>query len=179
MNPLIPAISADDILQALARQAADDIYASELAFNGGSRRCDFWRLSVWPSKAYVAQAYEIKISRADFRRDSKIKQREARLFSDKFYYVTPVGLISVDEIPDWAGLIEFDGEQLRQKLPAPTRDKDSPSWEFVVSLIRQSGTVSRDLSMIEQRCRRAEAQVKDAEKKLRAAGLEPWRFGIT
>lgn len=138
-------IDADDILAALRnRGATDHIQVEEFAFTGGNRRIDFWDIHVHPSKGHEATAYEIKVSRADFRRDTAVKQREARLWSDRFYYVTPKGLLKSEEIPDWAGLMEFDGSRLSIKVPAPKRDKDAPSWDVFVSLIRNSSAVRRD-----------------------------------
>lgn len=172
-------ITADAIVAALVTKAGDDsIYACELAFTGGARRCDFWTISPNGSAGYKAVAYEIKVSRQDFKRDTAIKQREARLFSDLFYYVTPPGLIRREEVPEWAGLIEFDGQHLSYRLQAPHRDKDGPSWELVVSLIRNSGKVNRDTDLLRKRCLFAERQLRDVESKLRAAGLQPWEYGI-
>lgn len=59
---------------------------------------------------------EIKISRADFKNDFKHKKKKHLLMEnanttdytklpDYFYYAVPDGLISVDEVPDYAGLI--------------------------------------------------------------------------
>ena len=79
-----------EILAALVAdgESKDCIWASELAFDGGARRCDFWTVSANSSAGFQAVAYEIKISRADFRRDTHAKQRQARLFSDRFYSVS-------------------------------------------------------------------------------------------
>lgn len=173
-------ITADTILTQLVEEAgSNSIYAAELAFSQGARRCDFWRISANSSAGFKAVAYEIKVSRADFKKDSAIKQREARLFSDQFYYVTPEGLLKKDEVPDWAGLIETDGTRLTKKLQAPTRDKDGPSWEFVVSLIRNSGNIQRDSDLLRQRAVYAERKLREVEACLRKEGLEPWRFGIS
>lgn len=66
--------------------------------------------------------YEVKISRADFRADSKSsvkrwrritlenKHRLASYFKctpNYFWYAAPEGVIPVDEVPPFAGLIEF------------------------------------------------------------------------
>jgi hypothetical protein len=138
-------MDAKEIMEALRnRGATDHIQAEEFTFTGGNRRIDFWDIHVHPSKGHEATAYEIKVSRADFKRETHQKQREARLWSDRFYYVTPKGLLKPEEIPDWAGLMEFDGNRLSIKVPAPRRDKDAPSWDVFVSLIRNSSVVRRD-----------------------------------
>jgi hypothetical protein len=166
------------ILEALRKRADERIWASELAFDGGARRCDFWTISANGSEGFQAVAYEIKISRGDFKRDTHAKQRQARLFSDRFYYVAPTGLIKPDELPDWAGLIEFDGEALSIKVAAPHRDKDAPTWQLVVSLIRNSGEIRRDTDLLRKENARLKRVVGDVKDRLRAKGLQPWEYGI-
>lgn len=146
------------ILEALKQRHRAEIWAVELALSSGARRCDFWSLHPHASKGYLARAYEIKVSRSDFRRDTPKKQRDARLFSDEFYYVTPPGLVNVDEVPDWAGLMEWDGERWRVPISAPRRDKDAPSWELVVSIMRNSGDIRRDTAVMRDRIKMLEAQ---------------------
>jgi len=169
---------AQEITEALAKSLGDVIFATELAFGQGVRRCDLWTISPNSSAGFKARAYEVKISRADFRRDTAVKQREARLFSDQFFYVTPAGLLRPDEVPDWAGLIEYEDGTFKPKVHAPYRDKDAPTWELVVSLIRNSGEVNRDTDMLKARCHHAERQVRTARAALREAGQQPWKFGL-
>ena len=166
------------ITEALAESLGDVIFATELAFCQGVRRCDLWTISPNSSAGFKARAYEVKVSRADFRRDNAIKQREARLFSDQFYYVAPAGLIRPNEVPDWAGLIEFADGKFKTVINAPFRDKDAPTWELVVSLIRNSGKVNRDTDLLKQRLRSAERQLRDCNTALKREGLQPWKFGI-
>lgn len=167
-----------EILAALAAKAEDAIWASELAFDGGARRCDFWTISANASAGFQAIAYEIKISRADFRRDTHAKQRQARLFSDRFYYVAPKGLIKPDEVPDWAGLYEFNDGALSMKVPAPHRDKDAPTWQLVVSLIRNSGMIRRDTDLLRKENAMLKRRMTAAQEAVRAKGLSPWQVGL-
>jgi hypothetical protein len=171
--------AAEAILEALIYDCSPDmIWASELAMSSGARRCDFWTIAPWQSKGYAATAYEIKVSRADFRRDTHEKQRESRLFSDRFYYVTPVGLLRKDEVPDWAGLIEIVDGKKHIIVPAPLRDKDAPSWELIVSLLRNSGRIRRDTDIVKAERARFKHMLQTASQKLRDAGQQPWQFGI-
>ena len=133
------------ILEALQSRASSLISATETKLGAKSRRIDFWTLSPHPGKGHLATSYEIKVSRQDFKRDTHVKQREARLFSDQFYYVTPPGLVTPEEIPDWAGLQEWDGQRFRYSVYAPNLSKSEPSWEFVSQLIRSSCEVRRDV----------------------------------
>lgn len=107
--------------------------------------------AVSPNKANRAICFEIKVTRSDFKNDIKKedKQTPARCFSNEFYYCTPKGLLKRDEIPVWAGLIEFDLEQkpIEQSYgyidvhsvyikKAPQFDKVQPTWGMIVSAYR-------------------------------------------
>jgi hypothetical protein len=53
-------------------------------------------------------AVEIKVSRADFRRDTAEKRAPWMAVAHRFAYATPPGLVSKDEVPEGCGLIEVD-----------------------------------------------------------------------
>lgn len=53
-------------------------------------------------------AVEIKVSRADFRRETEEKRRAWRAVTNRFIYLAPIGLLSPSEIPTGCGLWEFD-----------------------------------------------------------------------
>ncbi|WP_214514949.1 hypothetical protein [Rhodococcus sp. WY5] len=55
----------------------------------------------------------MKISRADFLRESEEKRRPWRKITHRFVYATPVGLLRPEEIPDGCGLWEIDGNAVR------------------------------------------------------------------
>ena len=66
------------------------------------------------TKIGYAYEFEIKISRGDFKNDFKHKKKKHLLLENKenkakmpnyFYYVVPEGLITEDEVPEYAGLI--------------------------------------------------------------------------
>lgn len=137
----------EEILRALKERASDLICATEPQLGAKLRRIDFWTLHPQEGKGHCATSYEIKVSRSDFKRDSAMKQREARLYSDQFYYVTPVGLVAPEEVPDWAGLQEWNGERFKFVVHAPKLSKSAPSWDFVTSLIRSSEEIRRDTSI--------------------------------
>lgn len=142
------AMTAEDILTALKAASDDKIWATELALFGTSRRIDFWTLAPTASQHFRACAHEIKISRADYRRDNEDKQAGALQFSDRFWYVTPPGLLSPDELPAWAGLQEWDGRHFAVRRKAPRRQRAEPTWEFIVSLMRNCGESRRDVGLL-------------------------------
>lgn len=145
-------MTADDILDALIAISHDKIWAVELPFRGSSTRIDFWTLATVRSKAFRTIAYEIKISRADFRRDNEKKQRGALHYSDRFFYVTPPSLVTRDEVPEWAGLMEWHGVYpepgFKVVKKAPMHTKSEPDWGVIVDIIRNSGQCRRDISLI-------------------------------
>mgnify|MGYP005847233603 CR=1 FL=1 len=85
----------------------------------GLQECDV--LSV--SKSNYIYEYEIKVSRGDFKKDFT-KKKHNHIINEKFTrkrkgeiqynvcnyfnYVVPYGLVSVEEVPDYAGLIYFN-----------------------------------------------------------------------
>lgn len=58
-------------------------------------------------------AIEVKISRADFLRDTEAKRRPWRKITNRFVYATPAGLLKPEEIPDGCGLWEVEGNTVR------------------------------------------------------------------
>lgn len=53
-------------------------------------------------------AIEIKVSRADFKRESEQKRFPWRNLTHKFVYAAPKGLLLPEMMPDWCGLWEVD-----------------------------------------------------------------------
>ena len=145
-------IKTPDIEELLAKTHAKDMCFVDLRLSSGFElegRVDFLAINVSPSTGNRATAYEIKVSRADFRRDNHRKQRGARLYSDHFWYIAPKGVIPHEEIPDWAGLMEVEWYcpsfknaepylRIKKVIPAPKRDKEPPSWGMVISMIRNA-----------------------------------------
>lgn len=145
-------ITAKEIEKFLQAKHSKEIWFQELRLSSGfgmEGRIDFLALNPGPSSGNKAVAYEIKVTRSDFRRDSHMKQRGARLFSDQFYYIAPVGVIPHADVPDWAGLIEVEWKVRtygkkepylagKTAIPAPKRDKEAPSWGLVCSLVRNA-----------------------------------------
>lgn len=144
-------MKTEQVMQGLRRYArnVDALYFEELRAGAGwgmdsQRRIDAWTIGTAPSKGNERTAYEVKVSRSDFRKDmrSPHKQRPARLFSNRFYYVAPEGLIKPTELPLWAGLLEAtiaqDHEWLSLAVPAPFFETEAPSWRFAVSLARHA-----------------------------------------
>lgn len=122
----------------------NDVLFSEFLWRSGcqkSRRADVFFVS--PKPPYFTVTYEVKTERWDFLRDlsNAEKHSKARMFSSLFYYAAPVGLIAPEELPEWAGLMEFDlssdCQDPRVVRPAPISDRADPSWELVAGIIKR------------------------------------------
>lgn len=81
---------------------------------------------------YERIAVEIKVSRADFFRDTAVKSSAWRGIAHKFAYCAPAGMIRPEEVPDWAGLLEVavsphDGSTVvRWRVRAPKNPTVEP-----------------------------------------------------
>lgn len=93
------------------------------------RRIDFllMRISRGSRPRHERMALEVKVSKADFKRDTDEKRRAWFSVADRFAYVAPAGLISVDELPPGCGLLEyhadalFPSDELKWKKVAPKK----------------------------------------------------------
>lgn len=122
------------------------VFLDELRLGTGyasssNRYMDGFAIYTWGD--LETKAFEIKVSRSDFLLEMKkpSKRRQALAFSNKFYFVTPPGLLKPEEIPSDSGLIEVrkhDGDdQLKIVVHAPNRERIRPTWTFVASVMRR------------------------------------------
>ena len=107
------------------------------------------------TKAMFSHEYEIKVSRSDFKADFKHKHYKHAIYSGEcglrpsherppnhFWYAVPEGLISVDEVPHYAGLIEICTHPDQQRVyvkeikPAPKLHKEKVSQMRLLSMVK-------------------------------------------
>jgi len=165
-----------DVVQAcLHRSSSEWIFLRELrvgtGFHGNAaQRLDAFALNCLPHTSMRRVCYEIKTSRADFLCEMKqpLKRRIGLRYSNEFYFVTPVGMLNLSEIPIECGLIEigvFGREErmssfsrsemfihfdpahnlyCRVTVPAPWRETSGPTWQFVAGMLRNQQRVFQD-----------------------------------
>lgn len=175
-------IILDNLIQHLTEwgKSRTNVLFPELRLGSGycgvaQRRIDLFCIS--SNAGNPTTAYEIKVSRADFKHDldSDLKQRGARLYANEFYYVTPKGLLKPEEIPLWAGLMELDfgkldkGVYFSTPVPAPLHPKAAPSWGLICSMIRH---VNKDIGVqtiedLKQEIKQLKAEKDRAENLLK------------
>lgn len=119
---------------------------------GNGTRMDAWAIDCYPSNGHMTVAYEIKVSRSDFLREIRdpSKRIYAMKWSQQFYFVAPVGLISKSELPLECGLKEVGvlprmgpDLQLKHTVKAPVRAALSPTWHLVAAVARRSCRVEK------------------------------------
>lgn len=116
----------------IQRQLIRDRYSKGFAIPNytpsGWFECDVFEIT----KAGFFREYEIKLTVSDFRADEKKRRTDWKITSNgnyertssgqklqmlsecrlrgpsRFYYVAPIGLLTLDHIPEWAGFIEME-----------------------------------------------------------------------
>lgn len=112
------------------------------------QRIDAWAINLFPSKKHLRVAYEVKISRADFKHElvNPEKRKTALRLSNQFYFAAPVGLVSVEEIPEECGLVEVkENGRLKWTKKAPICETDVPTWNFLCSIARRATNAETNL----------------------------------
>ena len=157
-----------DVLEsALHSSRTEWIFLRELRIGTGNRhheaqRLDAFALNCLPHLAMKRVCYELKLSRADFLGEIRrpLKRRIGMRFSNEFYFVTPAGMLALDEVPTDCGLIEAgiasteESQRLIRRhsgffhidgptgsycmvvVPAPWRDTPGPTWQFAAAMLR-------------------------------------------
>lgn len=143
-------MTSKDILDALEVYWPKKSYAHIREFRpytgykGDERRIDLWVIDRAPSAGMPAHAVEVKVSRSDWLNEIKnpIKARLALAVSNFMWVAAPKGIVKIEELPHFWGLLEVDPkaeeywERVRKIHPAEYRDKVRPTWGLVASLIR-------------------------------------------
>ena len=104
-------ITTNQILAALRSKHESSEWAvfEELSSSVGysPRRIDLFAISCWASRGLMTISYEVKVSRQDFAKEMETpeKRASAESVSSEFWFVTPHGLVSPDEVPENCGLL--------------------------------------------------------------------------
>lgn len=117
------------------------------------QRFDAWAINLWPSRGFLRRCYEVKVSRSDFLHEMKHPEKRAAgiSVSNEFYFVTPKGLISKEEIPAECGLLEVSEGRITTAIKAPYRQIEAAPMAFFTSIARravESENIAKDLRRI-------------------------------
>lgn len=111
-----------------------------LSTGGRAQRCDFYAFNCWPSKNFWRVAYEIKVSRSDFSRELQDpdKRKASEDLANECFFVAPIKLLKIDEIPEGWGLIEKNKGGLRKVKHARQRENKLLPLAFTATLARRA-----------------------------------------
>lgn len=108
--------------------------------HNGDQRIDAWAMDTWPSGRFRKLAFEVKTSRADFRREvlQPAKRLAAMEVSNQFYFVVPAELVTPEEIPEDCGLMWVGPKGgIHQQKVAPRRPCAPLPEGFVAMVLRR------------------------------------------
>ncbi len=131
-------ITAADILTALAKQHAVDLWLMEVKTGSTfmSKRGELLRLDGLAIKRSWARplftGYEVKVSRSDWLRDDKWPYYMQ--FCHKLFVACPAGLVAPEELPEGVGLVWYEHGKLSTRRQAPFR-VITPSWDMLYYIL--------------------------------------------
>jgi hypothetical protein len=108
------------------------------------RFADLFALNCYPSKGFRSIAYEVKRSRADFKKEIEDPTKRApwEKLASECYFATPPGLVKADEVPEGWGLIEV-GDAVRVVKVARQRTPEPWPMAFCAAVARRSADPSQ------------------------------------
>lgn len=117
-----------------------------------TRSADAIAMGLWPSVGLHLHGFEIKSSRADWRRELKdpTKALAIQKFCDRWWLVAAdSGIVRLDELPPTWGLMAMYDGRLRVVRAAPVLDPVTMSRPFLAALLRRSWeAVGDDAAMV-------------------------------
>jgi hypothetical protein len=134
-------IRSDHIKHALSKRHTDDFFATEVKNGPSHSSNDLLIMDAFAMKKSWANpclsGYEIKVSRADFQKDTKWPGYLN--YCNQFSFVCPTGLIQLEELPDEVGLIYYnpDKQTLYTKRKAQYRLIDVPNELYLYLMMNR------------------------------------------
>lgn len=167
-------ITAISVRQAMLKRWAPPEYAVmwEVGRATGAvhnqRYADAVIMSLWPSRGIELHGVEIKVSRADWRREAAdpAKAEAIAAYCDRWWVHTGPGVIQdTSELPPMWGAREYDGRAWRTIKEAERTEAKTCDRQFLAALLRRADGDSR--AQIERQAREiAEGAVKAADARI-------------
>lgn len=142
-----------------------------------NRSVDAVVMSLWPSLGMELVGMEIKISRADWRKEYKTPAKASEVFDyfDRWYLVAPDHVATDEEIPEVWGWYVPENGTLRQRRPAAKNPHVKPvDRHFLGALLRRTAktddafVLSRVSDALNEQRRQLDAEID--ERALRRIG---------
>lgn len=166
-------MKAANIINALAAKYRAPEYAfltevrNSVGFAGKVRTADAMAMSLWPSRGLYMTGFEVKVSRADWKKELEQPEKAEELarFCKMWFVACPDKMIDKDEVPPGWGLIYVkDDGGLRYPKPAAEHSCAEPTWIFFASLMRDVVENWVPKTLVDQRI---EDAVKDRIERLK------------
>lgn len=164
-------LTANEIRQAISKRWAPPEYAVmwEVGRATGAvsnqRYADAVMMSLWPSRGLELHGVEIKVSRADWRREAADPKKAEAIaaYCDRWWvFTTPDVIQDTSELPPMWGARVYDGKTWKTIKEAEKTEAQPCDRAFLASLLRRADGESR--WQVEQQAREiAQAAVKAAE----------------
>ena len=124
----------------LNKQASNVFYRSQYVLTEFSCQGVNEYPDIFGIRPYGHVLIEVKVSRADFKKDEKKRGRDPRFkqLGDSRFYLAPKGMISVEELPEKWGLLEWNGNRIEVTKESESFDGCDKAAGFVMySVIRR------------------------------------------
>ena len=167
-------MTADDLFNALGQKFPPREYAllSQVrnctGFGLKIRTADALCMSLWPSRGLELAGIEIKIERRDWVREKGDPDKADAIgkYCDRWWIVTPPGVVQLEELPPAWGLMEFDGEKGKWKIRQPAAKlKAKPlTRDFLAGILRNVSETAIPHAAIEGRIQEAIEKDREARK---------------
>lgn len=140
---------------------------------GGHRYADAVAMSLWPSRGLELWGMEIKVSRADWKREAEdpTKAELIASYCDRWFIVTTPGVIQdISEIPPAWGWLEAGEKGIIQRKDATKTEAKPCDRRFLAALLRRAGGLDEGRLQVELDARdrdRAETYAKRVQDEVR------------
>lgn len=147
-------ITATEICAAMSKKWCQPEWAimwevADATGGNARRRADAIMMSLWPSRGLELHGVEIKISRADWRREAldPTKAESIAKFCDRWYVHTSPGIITdLSEVPPAWGVREWNGKAWRTVKEAEKTEAAPLTRAFLAAMLRRADETMRLLS---------------------------------
>ncbi len=162
-------ITASDIVTGMAKRFAAPEWAMFFnVANGtglqGKRYADAIGMSLFPSRGLELHGYEIKVSKSDYRREAEqpLKAETIAAYCDRWWVVTPPGLLDGENLPMNWGWLAYDGRAFFTKQKAVKLEAKTLDRSMLAALLRRAheSAETRCQVLVEDKTANVEAEIK-------------------
>ena len=140
------------------------------------RYADMIAMGLWPSGGLEMIGFEVKVSRSDWLKEISDEKKSVPVsqFCDRWYLVTSSEkIVKEGESPDGWGWFVVDSDyRIREITPAPKRNAEPITREFLASLLRNATTSNPDYVEVQSKIIEEKSLSKPTGKSRSAAKTE-------